>query len=85
MCSHKQALEAEMKKLQESIQQSMGTFNERLMKLFQQKVKTELAVQQVRQSSSLVIMALLQINVDLWCSMIYLPLVYNKYIFFKSL
>lgn len=56
-CSHDdiilQAMEAEMKKLQESIQHSMGTFDERLMKLFQQKVKTELVVQQVRQYSIL--------------------------------
>lgn len=42
-----QALEAEMKKLQEGIQLAMATFDERVMKLFQHKVKTELVVQQV--------------------------------------
>ena len=41
------ALEAEMKKLQEGIQLAMATFDERVMKLFQHKVKTELVVQQV--------------------------------------
>ena len=46
-----QALEAEMKKLQEGIQLAMATFDERVMKLFQHKVKTELVVQQVSANS----------------------------------
>lgn len=42
-----QALEAEMKKHQESIIQGMQTYNERMMKLFQLKVATEKTVLQV--------------------------------------
>lgn len=42
----KKALEAEKNKLQESIQQSMRTFDDRLMKLFSKKLMTELVVQQ---------------------------------------
>ena len=43
----KKALEAELRKLQGSIVQSMEQFDERLHKLFQIKIKTEMAVHQV--------------------------------------
>ena len=43
----KKALEAELKKLQGSILHSMEQFDERLAKLFQLKIKTEMAVHQV--------------------------------------
>lgn len=44
----KRALEAELRKLQGSIVQAMEQFDERLGKLFQLKIKTEMAVHQVR-------------------------------------
>ena len=43
----KMALEAELKKLQGSIVQAMEQFDDRLNKLFQLKIKTEMAVHQV--------------------------------------
>ena len=42
----KKALEAELRKLQVSIVQGMEQFNERLLKLFQLKIKTEMAIHQ---------------------------------------
>lgn len=36
-----------MKKLQETVTQSLANFDERLVKLFQQKIKTEMAINQV--------------------------------------
>jgi len=40
-------LEGELKKLQASIEQSMQGFDDRLVKLFRLKLKTELAINQV--------------------------------------
>ncbi len=45
----KKALEAELRKLQSSILQSMEQFDDRLGKLFQLKIRTEMAVHQVCQ------------------------------------
>ena len=42
----KKALEAELRKLQMSIAQGMEQFDERILKLFQLKIKTEMAVLQ---------------------------------------
>ena len=36
-----------MKKLQETVAQSLVNFDERVVKLFQQKIKTEMAINQV--------------------------------------
>ena len=47
----KMALEAELRKLQSSITQSMEQFDERLYKLFHLKIKTEMSVQQVGSTS----------------------------------
>ena len=43
----KKALEGELRKLQSTITQAMENFNERLQKLFQLKINTEMAVHQV--------------------------------------
>lgn len=43
----KKALEAELRKQQGSIHQSMEQFDERLAKLFSLKIRTEMAVHQV--------------------------------------
>ena len=40
----KKALEAELRKLQSSITQGMDTFDERLQKLFQLKIRTQMVV-----------------------------------------
>ena len=37
-----------MKKLQETVAQSLASFDERVVKLFHQKIKTEMAINQVR-------------------------------------
>lgn len=42
----KKALEAELRKLQTSIAQGMEQFDERILKLFQLKIKTEMAILQ---------------------------------------
>lgn len=42
----KKALEAELRKLQVSITQGMEQFDERILKLFQLKIKTEMAILQ---------------------------------------
>lgn len=42
----KKALEAELRKLQASITQSMEQFDERLQKLFQQKIRTQMVIHQ---------------------------------------
>ena len=42
----KKALEAELRKLQASIVQGMEQFDERILKLFQLKIKTEMAILQ---------------------------------------
>ena len=42
----KKALEAELRKLQMSIAQTMEQFDERILKLFQLKIKTEMAILQ---------------------------------------
>ena len=42
----KKALEAELRKLQLSIAQGMEQFDERILKLFQLKIKTEMAILQ---------------------------------------
>lgn len=42
----KKALEAELRKLQASIAQGMEQFDERILKLFQLKIKTEMAIHQ---------------------------------------
>ena len=42
----KKALEAELRKLQMSIAQAMEQFDERILKLFQLKIKTEMAILQ---------------------------------------
>lgn len=43
----KKALEGELRKLQSTISQAMETFDERLGKLFQLKINTEMAMHQV--------------------------------------
>lgn len=43
----KKALEGELRKLQSTISQAMDTFDERLGKLFQLKINTEMAIHQV--------------------------------------
>lgn len=42
----KKALEAELRKLQASIFQAMEQFDERLQKLFQQKIRTQMVIHQ---------------------------------------
>lgn len=42
----KKALEAELRKLQASIDQGMEQFDERLLKLFQLKIKTDMTIHQ---------------------------------------
>ena len=42
----KKALEAELRKLQASIVQGMEQFDERILRLFQLKIKTEMAIHQ---------------------------------------
>lgn len=44
----KKALEGELRKLQSTISQAMDTFDERLGKLFQLKINTEMSMHQVR-------------------------------------
>ena len=44
----KKALEGELRKLQSTISQAMDKFDERLHKLFQLKINTEMAMHQVR-------------------------------------
>lgn len=46
-----QTLEAEMNKLQTSIMDSTQGFDETLTKLFERKVKSEMVIYQVRQST----------------------------------
>ena len=48
----KKALEAELRKLQSTIAQSMENFNDKLQKLFQLKIKTEMAVNQVQYTTT---------------------------------
>ena len=43
----KKALEGELRKLQSSISQAMENFNERLHKLFELKINTEMVIHQV--------------------------------------
>lgn len=42
----KKALEAELRKLQASIMQGMEQFDERLLKLFQMKIRTQMVIHQ---------------------------------------
>ena len=48
----KKALEGELRKLQSTIAQAMESFDERLRKLFDLKINTEMAVHQVVHASS---------------------------------